>query len=175
MGTSETLIGLAAGPTTPSGTVFSITHVKMNLNLKRTGRDMVIVQGTLPFTAGQSLSGRTITIDVGGFSKTFVLNQLGKRRDKNGTRAASDDDTFQVIGRPKNGMLRFKAQFRRENLVAALIDEDLNGTATVHHVTRTVLVTVTIDGTSYAATVNLDYTARIGRNATIHSVGVATD
>lgn len=173
VGTGQLLVGLTVAPTTAGTGNFAITRVNMKFDFRRTGRDSVTVMGNLPVTSGP-LKDRTVTIDVGGLQKTFVLNRLGARRDGNGTRTALDDDTFARVGRTKNGVMRFKATFRREDLQAVLADEGFVVTEDLEHVSRSVIVTVTIDGTAYLATVNMDFTAHLGRRGIAHSVGVAT-
>jgi uncharacterized protein DUF4394 len=174
IGAGEQLIGLSVSPIAgpPASGSFAITRVTMKFDYKRTGRDQVTVMGNLPFTG--SFSGRNVTIDVGGFTKSFVLNLRGRAKDKNGTKTAKDDDTFMTIGRVKNGVVRFKATFRREDLQTALADENLVGTEIVDHESRAVLVTVTLDGTPYTVGVNLDFKANPGRTGIARSIGVAT-
>ena len=172
IGTGEVLTGLTVSPQVTSAGTFAITRLQMKFDFRRTGRDSMTVQGNLPVDL--PLSGATVAFDVGGFQQTFTLNAKGTARDKEGTRSSNDDDRFVRIGKVKNGVLKFKATFHREDLQTPLADEGLVGTEELEHVTKNVVVTVTVNGTVYTTTVNLDFSARPGRNGIAHSVGVAT-
>lgn len=137
-----------------------VRHMLIKLDFSRESRDTVRLTGSLPFPGGP-LAGRTVAVDVGGFSQQFTLGPGGLGRDRDGTRRARDDEMFDFLAGPANGRVPFSVVLRREDLASAFADEGLTD-VTVQNAPRTVRVTVTIDGVPLAADVDVRYTARAG-------------
>jgi hypothetical protein len=134
----------------------SVEKVKATLDLKRPGRDSVIVKGKAPSALG-AFAGKTVTLDVGGFSKSFLLNAKGAGK--------FGKDKVKLAAVP--GGISFKLDWSREALVAALADEDMDGTSLAVRESRQLVVRITIDQRSYRATLDVIYTANPGRKGKI--------
>jgi trimeric autotransporter adhesin len=166
VGTGETIISLAVAPRSnppAPGDPLRIGAMVVRLDFTRPDHDSAVVVGSIPFPG--PLANRSVVVDVGGFTKSFVLNRIGKRRDNAGTKALNDDDVFAFVGGPRDGRIGFVLTLRRENLQAALADEGLTD-SDIRRQTRVVHVIVTVDGVPYATDVSLRYSARAGRSGT---------
>ncbi len=164
VGTAVELRDLAVAPHARGASPEDLTIDEMTIRLDfdESGRDGVSFRGRLPFV-GSTTVGRTVTVDVGGVSRTFVLNRRGVGR--------SDDDRFAIDRDPRFGETRFRAEWRRDDYEAALADEGLDGTGDARRELHTVEVTVTYDGTAYRTTVELLYNARAGRRGRARTPG----
>lgn len=168
IGVAESLRDVAAAPTSnPSvpGTDLTIRRLAIRLNHRRDDRDSVTVSGVIPVPASP-LAGRVIVVDVGGVSRTFTLGRRGNAMHDEDTRSRKDDDRFAFAARARDGHLGFTMSIRREDLSDALTDEGLGATEDARGAARTVLVSISVDGTAYAVQVPLRFTARAGRSGT---------
>jgi hypothetical protein len=174
IGVAEDVIGLAVAPTSnprAPGDDLGIRRLDIRLDFAHGGRDSFAAEGTLPLQAGE-LAGRVVTVDVGGFSKTFTFGRGGRAaKDDETTRSRLDDDRFTFAERASDGRIGFTAIVRREDVAASLADEGLDGGRDVRREPRTVGVSVTIDGVTYTTSVVLRYTAAAGRSGTASRAG----
>ena len=146
---------LTAEPTADPPRVY-VAKVAVAFNFKKTGRDSLTLKGAAPFVVGTP-AGKSVTIDVGGLSKTFLLNSKGNGK--------SGDDTIHVGGVASHG-ISLKLALKKENLAAAFADEQMDGSAPLRRAPRQLVVTLTVDGRSYRAAVDLSYTASPGKSGT---------
>ncbi len=133
---------------------FSISKGSLALNLKKAGRDGVTLKGSVPFAVGDP-NGKSVTIDVGGRSKTFVMDSRGK--------GALDGDTLRISGVAPRG-IAFKLVWKREDLVSVLGDEQMNGLVFAQRAPRQLVVLLTVDGKTYRATMDVSYSAKPGKS-----------
>ena len=99
-------------------------------------------------------AGKTVTIDIGGLTKTFLLDSKGRGKNL--------EDTIKVGGFATHG-IAMKLVLKKESLPASFADEQMDGSVPLRRAPRQVVVTLTIDGKSYRASVDLSYTAKPGR------------
>jgi hypothetical protein len=143
---------MTVGPSdNPPRVVVKTMH--MALNFKRAGRDTVSLVGSVPTPFG-ALDGKVVTVDIGGVSKTFTLDNKG--------RGKIDLNTMRIAGSSSNG-LAWKLAWKRQDLVAALVDEQMNGLVFARRDPRQIEVKLTMDGKTYRVLVNLAYSAKVGR------------
>lgn len=155
IGASGVLRAVVPEPTADPPRV-SVEKAKAELNFKRPGRDSLVVKGRAPTQLG-SVAGKSVTIDVGGLSKTFLLNAKGAGKD--------GKDTVKLAAVP--GAISFKLKWSREALVAALADENMDGTALAVREVRQLVVRITVDNRSYRATLDVLYSANPGKKGKI--------
>jgi hypothetical protein len=148
---------MTVGPTANPPRV-TVRAMRLGMNYRLAGRDTLTLVGSVPHPVG-ALDGKVLTVDVGGVSKSFTLDSKG--------RGKIDYDATRVAGASPHG-LAWRMTWRRQDLVPALIDEQMNGLVFAQRDPRQIEVKVTMDGKSYRTLVDLAYTARPGR------VGVAT-
>jgi len=171
IGSSETILSIADVPTSnpPTfGDALRVTALTIRLDLRRADDDAATLVGSMPLPDG-GVGGRTVVLDLGGFTKTFTTNARGVARDTAGTRSSLDDDGFRFLGPPSDGRVRFGASLRAESIAAALADEDMSGAANVRNGRRTLRATITVDGVAYATTLTVRYSARVGRSAVAYA------
>jgi hypothetical protein len=140
----------------PGTPYFDVAKLAVALKFSRSGADSITLSGQFPLADGTALAGKSVTIDVGGVSRTFTLDAKG--RSPKGVDAAA-------VKPPKGGVAKFTASFRKGDFAAALQDEGLSN-ATVANVYAPTLVTVTFDGAGNAETFQLVYAAKQGRSGT---------
>lgn len=150
---SGVLRALTAEPTADPPR-FAISKASLALNLKKAGRDVVTLKGSVPFVVGDP-AGKSVTIDVGGLSKTFVLDSRGK--------GADGDDFVKIAGVAPRG-IAFKLAWKKEDLVAVLGDEQMDGGVFARRAPRQLVVLLTVDGKTYRATTDLSYSAKPGKS-----------
>ena len=148
---SVTLRAMAVLPTR----VLDADHVVLKFNFKKPGKDKFMLQGQLPALDG-SPDGVVVTVDIGGATQTFTLDRKGRARE--------GGDTFALIGKPKNGRVKFTVQLKKGDFSDELADEGMDGTEDAKKETRTVHMTVDVGGKLYEASVDLKYTAKAGKS-----------
>jgi uncharacterized protein DUF4394 len=166
------LVNLTSGKAAPVGTVaaagpvraltveptadpprFYVTKARFEFDYRRTGRDKVVLRGSAPYSIGSG-AGKTVQVEIGGLTKTFVLDSKGK--------GADGDDTMKIGGKAPRGIL-VKLTWKKEDLAAALADEGMDGTTYVYRSARQVVVRLRIDNRTYRSTVDVTYTANPGK------------
>jgi hypothetical protein len=155
IGAPVPLRGLAIAPTADLPAVpgqLTLKTLSIFISFCGSPKDSLSMSGTLPEIA-QPYAGKQVTVDVGGFGKTFVLDAKGK--------GVSGDDKFALSGKPKNGLQKFTLAIKKEDVSDEFADEDLTGEVKFTKVERQIHVVVTIAGTPYAADVTVLYTSRI--------------
>jgi hypothetical protein len=95
-----------------------------------------------------------VQVEIGGLTKTFVLDEKGKGTD--------GDDTLKIGGKAARGIL-LKLTWKREALAAALADEGMDGGSYVYRSARQIVVRLRIDNRTYRSTVDVTYTANPGK------------
>jgi len=144
---------MTVGPTAspPRATVKTLRTV---LNFKRAGRDVVTLVGSVPTPVG-ALDGKVVTVDIGGVSKTFTLDDKGRGKNL-------PYETMRIAGASTHG-LAWRLTWKRQDLVPAFADEQMSGLVFARRDPRQIEVKVTMDGRTYKTLVNLAYTANPGR------------
>lgn len=144
--------GLTVDPTADPARLY-VTRAKFEFNYRRADRDKVVLKGAAPLAIG-SAAGKTVQVEIGGLTKTFVLDLKGKGED--------GDDTLKIGGQTSRGIL-LKLTWKREALAAALADEDMAGTTFQYRSARQLVVRLKIDNRTYRSTVDVSYTANPGK------------
>jgi len=156
---TQVVRGLSIVPTAQPSLPLDVTALTIGLSFCGFGKDSVSMTGTLPAGNG-SFEGKTVAVDVGGLSKTFTLDKKG--------RGVSGDDTFQLVGRPKNGNVTFKLTIKKEHAIAIFRADGLtggeDGDLDLKNADRQVVVRITFDGTTYQSTIALLYTTKAGHS-----------
>jgi hypothetical protein len=153
IGTPAVVRALTAEPTANPPRVY-VGKLTCAFNYRRVGRDSLTLKGAAPFVVGTP-SGKTVTIDVGGLTRTFVLNAKGTGK--------TGYDTLHIGGVATHG-ISLKLVLKRENLSAAFADEQMDGSVPLRRAPRQLVVTLTVDGRSYRASVDLSYSANPGKS-----------
>lgn len=130
-----------------------ITKANFEFNYRRVDRDKAVLKGSAPYAIG-SAAGKTVQVEIGGLTKTFVLDAHGKGSD--------GDDTLKIGGKAARGIL-LKLTWKKEDLAAALADEGMDGTTFQYRTARQVVVRLKIDNRTYRSTIDVTYTANPGK------------
>jgi hypothetical protein len=146
---------LTIAPTADPPRVY-VGKIAIAFNFKKPGRDTLTLKGAAPFVVGTT-AGKTVTIDIGGLSSTFVLDSKGRGRNA--------EDTIHLGGIASHG-IALKLVLKKETLTAPFADEQMDGSVPLRRAPRQLVVTLTIDGKSYRAAVDLSYSAKPGRSGT---------
>jgi ELWxxDGT repeat protein len=157
----ETFLGTNPndGASTPLGgsvglpVVPTIDKIQILLNFAKQNSDSASVAGTLALADGFNFSGQTITFDIGGVLKTFTLDAKGKAK-------ASNDSVS--IGKPKNGVAKFSASFKKGSFASALVDENVID-QTVKNGSATVPLLLLFNSSVFAADQTLTLNAKLGK------------
>jgi hypothetical protein len=144
--------GLTVEPTADPARLY-VTRAKIEFDYRRADHDKVVLKGSAPYSIG-SAANKTVQVEIGGVTKTFVLDTHGK--------GADGDDTLKIGGKAARGIL-LKLTWRHEALAAALADEGMDGTTYQYRTARQVVVRLRIDNRTYRATVDVAYTANPGK------------
>ncbi len=138
---------------------FSCFEAEVHLDFKDGRNDTLIFTGELPLPAGFDPKGKVVSIDVGGLTRSFTLSANG---DSNPA-----PDQFKLdIKKVGNSVPRQRAQFtatvRGGDVESALADEGLtNRNAFAEPCPLT--ATLTFDGRTETAVVELIYDAQLGK------------
>jgi len=138
----------------PGTPYFDVTKATVALKFNAPQSDVVTATGQIPLADGTSLAGKSFTLNVGGATKTFTLDVDGK---------TPKGDSTATVSKPKNGVAKFTAKIGRGDFGDLLLDENMTNVTTTARYTP-VVVTVVFDGTAYAETVPLFWTAKLGRS-----------
>ena len=156
IGAAAALRGLSQAPTDDPEVLPGLVVRKLLLkfNFKKSGKDSIRLQALVD-SADDELTGSTVVVDVGGFSRTFVVAARGVTRN--------GDDTLQWK-RERDGRVRIDVQLKKEDLADDFADEGMDGTVAAKKESRDVVVTISIDGTVFRTTVAARYTAKVGKS-----------
>jgi hypothetical protein len=144
--------GLTVEPTADPARLY-VTKAKFEFDYRRADHDKVVLKGSAPYAIG-SAANKTVQVEIGGLTKTFVLDEKGKGTD--------GDDTLKIGGKAARGIL-LKLTWKREALAAALADEGMDGGSYVYRSPRQIVVRLRIDNRTYRSTVDVTYTANPGK------------
>jgi hypothetical protein len=133
---------------------FDVTKASVSLKFSAPVSDTVTVSGQIPLADGTSLEHKLLTLNVGdGAQKTFALNVFGKSRIGNSTVS---------VGKPKGGVAKFSVKLANGDYRDVFFDENMTDVTVKARYAPTV-VTVVFDGATYAETVPLFWTAKLGK------------
>lgn len=146
-----------------------LKKAKISLQFKenKADKDLAKWKGKITIGAGASLAGIPVTVDVGGATRSFVLDEKGKGDDGAGSK-------FRLKAKlDKNGLtkadtVKFSFQLRGD-LKSTLAEYGLVD-ATVKKVPVTVPVSFTAAGHTYATDRDFSYTAKEGKSGTAEVV-----
>lgn len=137
--------------------------VAIRLNFAKPGADSIAVRGVLRVPEGFSTTGQEVTVDVGGVTRTFMLDAKGK--------AKSDFESFSLKVKTSkvNGMpavleqaAKFSFALKKGSFAAELAEEDLVN-ATVSGSEVELPVSVHLNQHLYQDRVTLTYKAKAGK------------
>src|SRR5262249_53229307 len=97
----------------------------ITLNFRKANADTVKWNGTITIGAGISLSGLAVTIDVGGATRTFVLNEKGRANNGGGNKFGLEPKLKHGV--TKAGSAKFSFQLKGD-FAATFADDGLNDT-----------------------------------------------
>ena len=135
--------------------VLDVDHAVLKFNFKKPGKDKFMISGTLPALEGPP-DGVAVTVDIGGATQTFTLDKKG--------RARAGSDTFALVGKPKNGHVKFLCQLKKGAFSDEMADEGMDGTEDAKRETRTVVMSVDVGSLHYENSVEVNYTAKAGKS-----------
>jgi hypothetical protein len=147
-------VGLRAMAVVPTAAL-DVGHAVLKFNFKKPDKDKFMVSGSLPALDGPSV-GVVVTVDIGGVAQTFTLDDKGRARE--------GDDTFALIGKPKNGRVKFLCQFKKGDFSDETADEGMDGTEDAKKETRTIAVRMGFGDLIYEASLDVKYTAKAGKS-----------
>jgi hypothetical protein len=150
VGTGVTLRAMAVFVAIP----LDADHVVLHFNYKKSNADKFMVFGELPALVGP-VDGRVVTVDVGGVTQTFTLNRKG--------RARVGANTFALIGRPRNGTIRFRFNLMKGDFSDEMADEGMDGTVDAKKAPRTLGISVLVGEALHETTITVEYTAKAGK------------
>jgi hypothetical protein len=132
----------------------------VDLDFARSGKDSLAFDGMLRIPSGCDVAGRTVSVDIGGVERSFVLDSSG-----NGN---TSDGAIHVIV-TKNGnsvpaqIAKFTVALQNTSLQASLADDGLVN-ADVSGALVRVPVRVTFRGETNASVEELMYSAKAGKS-----------
>lgn len=135
--------------------VLDVDHAVLKFNFKKADKDKFVVSGHVPALDGPS-DGVVVTVDIGGAAQTFTLDGKGRARE--------GDDTFALVGKPKNGHVKFLCQFKKDDFSDETSDEGMGGTEDAKKETRTIAVRMEVGDLIYEASLDVKYTAKAGKS-----------
>jgi hypothetical protein len=126
-----------------------VTKARIKLNFAKENKDMIQIAGTIPLNG--ALDGKTFALNVGGVSKSFVLDARG---------SSKLEDAMLKIKPARDGKTgSFQATLKSGSFAAFLSDEGLTNTPTPQPAEKIARIRVDWDGQSYKATQNFLYKA----------------
>jgi PKD repeat protein len=139
---------------------FEVKNLVLKVDFRKENKDMVVLHGFLTMGADFSVEGKTAIVDVGGATWELPLDGKGKGKEGGAlvqVKAGKVDKEAVTV----RGKLTFKAN--KQDLAGdwadeGLTDEDSSGKS------ATVAVAVTIGGQVFAATKQVTYRAKAGKN-----------
>ena len=139
-----------------------IKKATITLAFRKANADKVSWNGTITIGAGISLSGVPVTIDVGGATQTFVLNEKGKANNGAGNKFSLEPKLKHGVTKAGNAKFSFqlKGDFTTTFADDGLIDR------TVKNAPVTVPASFTAGAQSYATEQAFSYTATQGEKGT---------
>src|SRR5262249_25922261 len=132
LGMLPTTQGTVFGPCSPPGRApdlpgtFTVTGLALGLNFRRTNSDALTLDGTLPPAAAQP--NAHVTSAAGGAPPALAVDSTGRARTGNAA--------IRFLPSTTAGQVRFRLTLVRASLVATLVDEQLDGSATVRNAAR---------------------------------------
>ena len=150
VGTGVTLRAMAVLPTR----ALDVDHAVLHFNFKKANKDKFMVSGQLPALDGPA-DGVVVTVNIGGATQTFTLDRKGRSR--------VGGDTFALIGRPKNGRVKFQVQLKKGDFSDEMADEGMDGTEDAKKESRTIDVSILVGEALYETTLTVNYTAKTGK------------
>ena len=150
VGNAVALRAMAVVPTA----LLDAGHAVLHFNFKKPNKDKFMVSGTLPALDGPS-TGVVVTVDIGGAAQTFTLDSKGRARE--------GGDTFALIGKPKNGRVKFQVQLKKGDFSDEMADEGMDGTEDAKKETRTVVIRIAVGDVLYETSIDVNYTAKAGK------------
>jgi hypothetical protein len=148
--------GGEGGVTAPKLEVLNVKKALIRLKFNAAGKDAVVIQGTLPISAGFIVAGKTVIVDIGGIKQEFGLNAKGQ--------ANGASERFRLQIKRKKGAVvaqqaKFQLQLKNGDFAQALSAAGLTN-ADIWKASVTVPVLLTFDGTTYATDASLSYSAK---------------
>lgn len=142
----------------------TLTKFSAKLNFARSNRDTISLSGILPLTAGMTMSGQTVTVNMSGIVKQFTFDSRG--------RMPRGNDIFKLSFKKHRGRVLaqnapFSATFSRGNFAAALNAAGLTN-ATASNVEVTIPVTIMFNGNTYSKLQSKLYSAKAGVRGMTH-------
>lgn len=129
-------------------------HAVLHFNFKSANKDKFMVKGQLPALDGPA-DGVVVTVDIGGATQTFTLDRKGRSR--------VGGDTFALIGKPKNGRVKFQVQLKKGDFSDEMADEGMDGTEDAKKEERTIDMSILVGEALYETTMTVNYTAKTGK------------
>jgi hypothetical protein len=141
--------------------------VALRFRNKKTDRDTIEWKGRIAIGAGLSLAGLPVSVDVGGVTEHFVLDDEGKASNGGGNKfrlAASLDENGRTKAARVEYSLHLRGDFKAPLAEYGLVDE------TVRDVPVVLPVTLTVGEYHYAAERSLTYGAKEGKTGKAKNV-----
>ena len=144
-----------------------INKMQGAVNFKSNSHDTVSLTGALPNLPSPFFpNGQTLTLDVGGASVTFVLNNRGQSKTGSSTFALTLKPNKKSKSNPAPGFaggnVTFKARLANGSWAAVWgINPNATGSTT-----GAMATTISLNGSVYSATTTLTYTAKARVGAT---------
>ena len=143
----------------PAGTIqpLLITKMRIQVNFKRSGNDLIAFSGALPIPAGTSVQGKSFAVFVGGVVKQFTFNARASGR----TDAASAKLTLRGSRQTvKAQMAKYSVTLPKGDFVPKLRDEGLADNDTIYGAHRQITVYVVFNNALYRKVQGLTYNSR---------------
>jgi hypothetical protein len=142
--------------TAPKLEVLNVKKALIRLKFNAAGKDAVVIQGTLPISAGFIVAGKTVIVDIGGIKQEFGLNAKGQ--------ANGASERFRLQIKRKKGAVvaqqaKFQLQLKNGDFAQVLSAAGLTN-ADRRKAAVTVPVLITFYGTTYAAEKAMQFSAQ---------------
>lgn len=155
IGTNPIIVGMAVAPD-----LLPLPKASIKLNFAKPLSDSISVSGILNIPADFVVTGKVVTVNVGGVSKTFTLDEKGK--------AKTGYDSFSIGVKAKNGIVlpqvsKYKASFKKGDFAGDLDDDGLiNDTVSEQPVSM--LISLNLGEHLYQRAQSMIYKASAGKS-----------
>lgn len=149
-------------------TPMTVSTFSSSVKFSTENKDTFSISGVLPnLPANIDLTGKTLSLNVGGATVHFVLNEKGQTRSENGTFALRLKPSKRNKTTRKveflGGDVSFKAKLFKSTWSDDWSDEGVNPAADAKDQSVELKAMLELNGVTYAATISAIYSAKAGK------------
>ena len=160
------VLGINSVASAPAPGSFGLSKGTLRFDFKKQGDDSLALSGTLVLAPNFKPAGKSVLLDIGGYSHAFTLDAHAK--------AGDSFNTLKITGKTKKGVFTSTAgklaiALKKQSLFAAFAPFGFPaGTVAKPGVKVTLTALIDVDGTSLLGTIKLNYVAKDKVNGSAH-------